>query len=428
MKEEELVPISGDLQQKVESQITNFDPIQHLKAIDYPRLAGTEGNEKAAEYIKNTLKSNGIEPEIQEFYFPKSKLLPKLLLPIVTILWGVLSILNLILFDNNLLISIIILIIPAGVVFAAVKFDWIMKYSMKSTQKKIKQINKKIVKGALDKDNFLKSKNLIVKLGPNNAKKHIIFTAHYDSISLRIPMKIMMVFGVIGAAGLMIYSFLYFINIITDLIFNLNFILLNIFLFIILLTITFVALGFIFVARMFRTNVSHGIIDDGTGIALLLEISKFLNLQKIVDYQFTFGFFNAEELGLIGSSYYFSVNNFDKNKVHVISIDMIGEKPPISIIKGVNPLFKTPMDERFNSQVSSIAKKLNVDIRIRNFLYSGSDFAHWLFNGYKTNWFINDSDKIHSEQDNLQNLNEELLHDALKLILGYLIEFILNKS
>ena len=428
MKEEELTPISEDLPQKVNDIISNLDPIQHLKKLAYPRLAGTEGNEKAAEYIEKSLKSMGFEPDIQEFYFPKSKLLPKLLPPLVIILWGIVSILNLIIFDNYLFLSIIVLLLPAGVVFAVIKFDWIMKFTIRNTQKKIKEMNEKIEDGTLDKERFLKAKNFIINLGPNSSKKHVLFTAHYDSISLKVPTKIMMVSGIIGAAGLTIYSLAYFVNIITDLFFNFNFILLNIFLFIMLLIITLIALGIVFGARMFRTNISHGIIDDGTGIALLLELSRFLNQQKIVDCKFTFGFFNAEELGLIGSGYYFSTNKFDKNKLHVISIDMIGEKAPLSSVKCFNPVFKIPMNKEFNSHISSIAKKLNIEIKLENFLYPGSDFAHWQLNGYNTNWFINKSSKIHSVHDNLNNLNEELVLEALKLILGYLIEFLLSKG
>ena len=59
-------------------------------------------------------------------------------------------------------------------------------------------------------------------------------------------------------------------------------------------------LGAFFVARLFRGNASHGIVDDGTGVAILLELAKHLKSHPIPDTQFTFGFFGAEEAGLVG--------------------------------------------------------------------------------------------------------------------------------
>ena len=176
---------------------------------------------------------------------------------------------------------------------------------------------------------------------------------------------------------------------------------------------------------MFRTNESHGIIDDGTGTAILLELVKFFQDKKL-NTKFIFCFFSAEELGLFGSSYYFSKTIYEKEKLRVISIDMIGEKPPIAYIEGVNPLIKIKMDADFNSKIKKIAEQLEVEIKGSNFLYPGSDFAHWLFDGQKVNWFINESKVIHSKHDNLTNLNEELVTDAIKVIIGYLNQFIIH--
>ncbi|MHA1799082.1 MAG: MFS transporter [Candidatus Helarchaeota archaeon] len=423
IEEEKIVPVSDGLKEKVENIVLNLDPIQHLKNIDYPRLAGTEGERKAAKYIIDTLKANGCDSEIQEFHFQKSKTLPKILLPIALVGWAILSIFNLIYFDNNLIISIIVLLLPAGVVFAVIKFDLIMKFFLKKSQKKLKEIEDKLKKQVIQQEEVQTSNNIIVKIGPEDAKNHILFTAHYDSISLKLPMNYLMVFGLIGAMGLIVYSIAYFCNVITDLFFDWNFMMTYFIFFLIILIITIVFLGAVLIARMLRTNTSHGIIDDGTGTAILLELSKFLKKQDIKDHKFTIAFFSAEELGLFGSCHHYMNNEFNKEKLHVISIDMIGEKAPISYIKGVNPLIQIPMDPEFNSQVYSIAKKMDIKMKGEIFLYPGSDFAHWLLNGYKSNWLINSSKVIHSKNDNLENLNEDLVTDALKVIVGYLIEF-----
>ena len=412
---------------QIEKIIPNIDTIKHLKNLDFPRLAGTEGERKAGDYIIKTLKEYNCDPTIQDFHFKKAKTLPKILLPLVIIFWGILSLLNILLFNNNLIISVLVLLVPAGVILTVLKFDYIMKKIFQSSQKKLKEIDTKIKNNTISSEDFIKSRNVIAELGPDDAENRILFTAHYDSISLKIPMKIMMLLGIIGALGIAIYSVAYFFNIFTHLFLNLNFILLLFPWFLILLIITLTSLCSLLISRIFRTNESHGIIDDGTGTAILLELVKFLQDKKL-NSKFIFCFFSAEELGLFGSGHYFSNNPYEKGKLHVISIDMIGEKPPIAYIEGVNPLIKIPMDLEFNTQIKDIAKKLEVEIKGTNFLYPGSDFAHWLFDGHKVNWFINGSNVIHSKHDNLTNLNEELVSDAIKVIIGYLVEFTLSKG
>ena len=84
-----------------------------------------------------------------------------------------------------------------------------------------------------------------------------------------------------------------------------------------------------------NTQRAHGIIDDGTGTAILLELARFLKDQSVSNTRFTFGFFGAEEAGLVGSTFYYLNREVDKDKLHVISVDMIGEKPPLRLPLGI---------------------------------------------------------------------------------------------
>ena len=61
--------MTNDLKQKTEEVLANLDPIQHLRNLDYPRRAGTEGERKASTYIARVLEQNGIEPVLQEFHY-----------------------------------------------------------------------------------------------------------------------------------------------------------------------------------------------------------------------------------------------------------------------------------------------------------------------------------------------------------------------
>ena len=112
----------------------------------------------------------------------------------------------------------------------------------------------------------------------------------------------------------------------------------------------------------------------------------------------------------------------DEIKPHVISIDMIGEKPPLSYVKGIFPVIKQRMDPAFNEQIVSLAQALDIKIKGRNFPYPGSDFGHFLDGGCRANWFINRSCLIHSKRDTLRNVNQELVNDALKLMVAYLLQ------
>jgi Zn-dependent M28 family amino/carboxypeptidase len=178
-----------------------------------------------------------------------------------------------------------------------------------------------------------------------------------------------------------------------------------------------------FLSRLFRGNASHGIIDDGTGVAILLELARFVQERQIPGTRFTFGFFGAEEAGLVGSAHTYGSQPLDKDRLHVISVDMIGEKPPLSYVKAIYPVRQRKMDAAFNEQIASIAGELGIEVKGKTFPYPGSDFGHFLLDaGVKTNWLISQSRLIHSKRDNLDNVNQALVQDALTLVVGYLLE------
>ena len=428
LPEEKIEPPSDELIQKVENILTSkLDPIKHLKQIDYPRRAGTEGEKKAADYIFTTLQEYGHQPKTQEFYFLRSKVGLNLILPFLFLSWGLLSLINILYLDNNIVISTLILSAPTIGIIVLINFGSFAKYFLRRKTTQIQKLELKVMNQTLkrkEQGKILTSKNIIAEIGSNDAEHHFLFTAHIDSISWKLSMKMLKIFGIVGIISFSFYSAAYLLNVITDLGFDWNFMREFFLLFVILLFLAFLSLGSLFISQNFRGNESHGIIDDGTGIVIILELAKFLKDQNIQNCKFTFGFFGAEEAGLIGSSYYYHKTQFDKNKLQVISFDMIGEKTPLAYIKGVNPIIKSPMDPVFNSRVTEIAKKLNIEIKGSNFIYPASDFAHWLFDGYKTSWFTNKSEFIHSKRDNLDNVNEIMVNNALRIIIGYVIEFL----
>jgi putative aminopeptidase FrvX len=298
-----------------------------------------------------------------------------------------------------------------------------MRFLLGRRRRKLQQVEARISDQTLHVDQVITSQNVIAEVGPENAEKQLLFTAHYDSISSMIPMRVTMICAILGFIGLMLYSLLYLANVITVAFFELNFIGLYFPFFAVFALVVLALIEIFFLSRTFRGNVSHGIIDDGTGIAILLELAKFLKNHIIPGYKFAFGFFGAEESGLVGSAYYYINRTVDKSKLHVISIDMIGERPPLSYVKGISLVRKLGMDAAFNAQIASIAQLFGIEIKGKNFPYPGSDFGHFLLDGEcATNWLISQSHLIHSKRDNLGNVNEELVNDALKLMVAYLLQ------
>ena len=359
-----------------------------------------------------------------EFYVRKKKFSIMNLLPfIIVLLWATTLVLNIEYFSYNIFLSIVILLFPILIIFIFINFRSFNQRLVRKTRKKNNELNKKIIDQQLDnkkENSLMKSSNIIASVGPKEAKKHILFTAHFDSISSDIPLKAMKYIGLIALFGFFLLNGFYFINMITLTFVNINYIQQFSFLYYGLLLLVLICIFILISSRLFRSNKSHGIIDNGTGVAILLEIAKFLKENEISNTCITLGFFGSEELGLYGSGHYYSNQNFDKEKLHVISVDMIGEKGPISYIKSIFPFRKLYFDTEFNNKMESIAGNVGIKVKGINFFYSGSDFAHWFIEGYKCNWLYNPSNLLHTEKDNLNNVNKDLVQDALVLLIEYL--------
>jgi lipid-A-disaccharide synthase-like uncharacterized protein len=408
-----------DVRHEIDAATADLDPMPHLRNLDYPRRSGTEGEGKAATYIAQQLKQFGFEPAVHEFQYPKPKLRSRILPPMVMLLWLALSLANIRFWNSNLIVSLVVLMVPSALILAILNFGRLMRYFSRRRIMRLKKVEEQSMDGTLDPDQVITSRNVIAEIGPEDAEQQILFTAHFDSISSTIPTRLMMISMLIGFVGALVYSVLYLVNMIVDG----NFIAANLPAYAVFASILAVLLGIVFLSRSLRSNKSHGIIDDGTGVAILLELSKLVKARPIPGYKFIFGFYGSEESGLIGSTYDYMKREIDKDRLRVISVDMIGEKPPLAYVKKIALIRGAIMDPTLNEQIVSIAESLDIEIEGKNFPYSGSDFAPFmLLGGCRANWIINRSRLIHSKNDHLGNVNEILVNDAMKLIAGYLLQ------
>ena len=283
----------------------------------------------------------------------------------------------------------------------------------------MRKVEKEREDGTLNIDQVITSHNVIAEIGPEDAEQQILFTAHFDSISSKIPLRLSIISMMIGFIGIFIYSALYGVSSFGEE----NFIALNFPAYVIFASILAASMGIFFASRSLRGNESHGIIDDGTGVAILLELAKFVKIHSIPGCKFIFGFYGSEESGLIGSTYDYINRVVDKNRLRVISVDMIGEKPPLAYVKRIALIRNARMDPALNEQIVSIAEALDIKIEGKSFPYPGSDFAPFMLTGgCAANWFSNRSRVIHSKHDHLGNVDQEMVNDALTLIVAYLLQ------
>ncbi len=420
----EVLPSDSEFKRKIDELCKGIHPYEHIESMDYPRMVGTEGAQRGAEYIENKFREYGYEPKIEEFYFPQSSATSRSILPIGITLICVFSLINISFIKGILgtIFALLILSIPIIVLLLILKLEVVFKKILAWNWKKIQKSFQQMEIGISNKS-VKKGKNIYVEYTPPEFDEHLYLTAHYDSTTLRINLftiKICLFFGIIAA---ILYFSGYFLHYFYQITRGLDFFGANSPIFVIIFFIFIVPLDIILFGRAFRTNTSHGANDDLTGVALILDLAKITKLVK-PKIKITFIAFSAEEAGLFGSAYHYHKNKeyFQSANVHVVSIDLVGEIPPLSLVERIKPVFGIPLSKEFNNEMVKLAHKLGIEVKLRKILYPGSDFAHWFLDGYQTNWIMTPSNYIHSSKDVAQNVNQSLLNSCLKLFVAYLIQ------
>ncbi|MHA1265362.1 MAG: M28 family metallopeptidase [Candidatus Helarchaeota archaeon] len=413
------------LQAKVEELCNNRTPILHIQAMDYPRMAGTEGNKQGVTYIKDVFKEYGFEPVTEEFYLPNISKIQQLILPFILSGWGFLSYYCAIHTEGVVrnILGGVLLLLPIILVIFLLRLELLFKRMTHTAYLRIQKTAEHIERGTY-RHSIQKGQNIYVEYHPkdNKVSEHLYITAHHDSTTLRFRMKILKYLILIALLTGLIYIFGYVFNYISLLLNGPNWFMIHAELFLIILGMFLGSINIILIGRIFRTNQSHGANDDLTGVSLLLELAAIVKTIQ-PKLNITFIAFDAEELGLYGSAYHFYTHRSDFNpqQTRVLSIDMIGEVPPLLLVSKIKPALGIPMNPQVNKELKSLAEQLEITVKIKRFPYPGSDFATWFLNGFSTNWMMSASKVIHSPADIAKTVNKELLMDCLKLGTAYLL-------
>jgi hypothetical protein len=373
-----------------------LDLIGHVEALAFDRSAASVGETKAINYIQEELNLGGIESRAE--YFSWNTPISMLMKTIYLMAIGYLLVFRL---------------------FLLIVGFFFIKYMFQRTRR-ISFVKKE------------ESKNVIAKI---SAKKNepptpiIIFTAHYDSVSSRVPYKVQRVLLVIikliifPYIGLSIFISIWLtLNILRVTYLN-NFI---VYLISILSLVTLSAIIPIFLF-IFTSNVSAGSIDNASGVSILIELSKIIKNQPLNNFEVLFIWFGAEEWGLKGSKKFVKKHSknfkekYNLEKSININIDMVGSY--IGLLDKTG-LFKKSINSDLNDILQASANKLNIPIdRYEKVFKPKSDFRSFRIfrRGTKKKFQIacfhsdKDSKYIHSKSDTPDKCSNKNLIDCLEI-------------
>ncbi|WP_027307870.1 M28 family metallopeptidase [Caloramator sp. ALD01] len=158
--------------------------------------------------------------------------------------------------------------------------------------------------------------------------------------------------------------------------------------------------------------IYSGALDNASGIAMLIEISRALK-NTSYDRDIIFAAFNAEEEGLIGSSYFVKNSGLNLKDSEVINFDMVGSKEdvPLSILtSGNRSVFSR-----------SLVELLKEKIKCKNIYQDNSDHAPFCYENINAVTFIHDdTSKIHTPKDTIDNIDIDRFENVFNAINIYL--------
>ena len=389
--------------------------INHVKTLEFKRLAGTDGEIKTLNYIQREMKKGNIDPNIESFtWAPTMSIMMRLAFAFILCYVALYEII--LLFPSFVWIILILDVILAGIVFLGIKilFDFT----------KISYIGKKH-----------ESKNVVVTIPATDLypKRPVIFiTAHYDSISLKYSMTMVKI--LYGSSGLLAlgYLLLTFILGIWSFfaiwaIFPINdmFMLIN--------TVAFV-IGIIIIILMIiilfnkRENNSTGSIDNATGTAILIELTKLIKKDPLEKTDVIILWCGAEEWDLWGSRMYLKKHfeeldhDYNLDKSFNINFDMVGSY--IGLVDKTGMIKKKPLNDNLNDVLDFSAKQRNISLT-KSFISIGAGSDHMSFKAFmkkaekklQVACFLSNKDGkyIHSPQDTADKCSTKNLNGAIDI-------------
>jgi len=306
--EEEKIVVEEEMEEitveefKFEDKFDKDRAYEHVKSLAFPRMVGTDGEQKAVDYIKDKFSEMNLTPVEEEFTF--TNYATDIWTRAIQGLEGALLIIALCLFTIGIpgLITAVCISI-ALIILTIYSSIWArFFYKFQNTE------------GKLIKAKNFKSKNIIAKIdcvaGKENASGEIVIFSHYDSKSqlyaelwnilffyLSLILNIALPFLYIGYAILFSSATL---NPLSYLIGSL-----------ILTIIAIVATAFLLIN--YNRDNSPGAINNASGLGVFLELAAIHTQTPLENLNLTFVATGAEEMGLQGAISFLKLHEKELN-------------------------------------------------------------------------------------------------------------------
>lgn len=286
----------------------------YVKKFSFPRLAGTEGEEKAVELTVKTFKQIGYKDEqIETQSFTFSDFYSTTLIKFIMLMsFNFILILRLLIY-LYLLFTIVLIASMSIVVFLIIRG---LRYPEKNG-----------FWGIYFGDE-ISATNVFAKLPakrlPEKDAGDIVISAHLDTksqtfkTSWRIVAYRVWLFSGIIMGG---FYFAILINVfLIDL--NLNFMIADYALWVLTILIVFSNVMLLFLNTH---NKSPGALDNASGMAIVFELSDYFKDKPLDNFNIWFCQFSAEELGTMGSRFFVNKyeDKFEKGRIFQINFDMV---------------------------------------------------------------------------------------------------------
>ena len=377
----------------------------------FPRLIGSEGEEKAIEVVVDGFKKAGYDDIIREKFktsFSNWIVARYVFIPLgaFLILFGLLPFIsawiNSTLNINFRTYSVLTWITLIGFFIAGFKT--------------IGMINSSTIALMKDDSKNYETENIFVNLKSKNSKARIVYMAHWDSKSQTFPSIVRIIILIIAAFGDLGMLFLYFILSIIEFFIPIDILLLDY----ILLTVCIV-LAIIGMLNFFNktANKSPGAIDNAASVGTVIELARYFKNNPLDNIDFTFISTSSEELNLGGAKDFIHKHEqeFDPKSSYFINFDGIGGKGIIRLITAYGIPRKSSSD-KLNELLLKSSKEMNIDAKTI-YLPTGawSDFMPIIQKGFDACWLasMGSTKYVHTKKDTMDLVSKEGLKNGLLL-------------
>lgn len=300
--------------------VASFDKeelFNYIKKFSFPRLAGSEGEKKAAELSVKQFKDLGFtEDNIERQKFKFSDFYSTFLIKLIAII----NLLFLLLF---LLLTYIIVIFSTLILLILLLIILLILRGLKEPEDP----------GFWGKyyGNISEASNVYAKVPakdlPEEKAANIIISAHLDSKSQTYTTMMRISSYKVWFLGSVLLGFLYFIKFLLyyNYIKGLDPIYLEIRIWIMTGILAIVS---VLLMNLNTYNKSPGALDNASGMAIVFGLSSYFVKHPLKHFNLWFVQFSAEEIGTMGSRIFVKnlENKFEKGKVFQFNIDLLSGK------------------------------------------------------------------------------------------------------